>query len=402
MLKTDSIYLSQIFQILLFPFMLGLLTLSYMPEWTSLMAIFGIFYLSIYILFIYFLKIKIQTEIILYIIWVMWSMTGFFIATNQVLFYDSLRTIIQMAALILIISGITSLKGNLKSVLYAIILAGWIIAAESFLAGEFMLNPSEVDLEPRAAGIIGNPNEFAHHLLYVIFAIFFLMDTTCSRTKRIFLLSAIFFTVVAIVFSGSRQGLIGLIIFMGAWFYNTKGKKFKQNPLLILFLTIALVCIIYFFVTFILTNTYMGERLADAENENSRIQMYLDAFNIVRENPIFGIGLDNFRVFSTSGKYSHSDYMEVMTNTGIIGFFLYFSIYYILWRRLQKLRSNSRDATSDYYMGVIRSSLITILILGFVQPYIKFKLPWIFIAGIAGYLWHMNEKPISVIEQGEN
>ena len=74
--------------------------------------------------------------------------------------------------------------------------------------------------------------------------------------------------------------------------------------------------------------------------DTARSQMYVRGVDLFWENPLAGVGLGNFQVVSGLGAYSHSDYIEVASNTGIIGFILYFSIYgMILWRLLWLVRN---------------------------------------------------------------
>ena len=63
-------------------------------------------------------------------------------------------------------------------------------------------------------------------------------------------------------------------------------------------------------------------------------------FKIFKENPIFGIGMGNARLFVSSNygrdAYLHNNYVELLANGGIFGFLIYYYIYYLVINDLIK------------------------------------------------------------------
>jgi len=111
----------------------------------------------------------------------------------------------------------------------------------------------------------------------------------------------------------------------------------------------------------------------------------MEGLGMIKKSPIFGIGLSNFSVLSKTGLYSHSDYLEVASNTGIIGFIIYFSIYIVLWRRLSLIKKITTDSFILYKVNIFKTAILTILLFGFGKPHITSKITWIFIAIAVGY-----------------
>jgi len=58
-----------------------------------------------------------------------------------------------------------------------------------------------------------------------------------------------------------------------------------------------------------------------------RKQMIEDGVEMWKEYPLLGIGLDQYRVISVYGTYSHNNYVELLVNLGLIGLLLYYSIH---------------------------------------------------------------------------
>jgi O-antigen ligase len=67
--------------------------------------------------------------------------------------------------------------------------------------------------------------------------------------------------------------------------------------------------------------------------------------------------------------YSHSDYIEVLSTTGFVGFILYFSIYFMLWRRLSGRLAWSTDRDTVYNTGFSKAVLLCILVLALGIPH---------------------------------
>lgn len=62
-------------------------------------------------------------------------------------------------------------------------------------------------------------------------------------------------------------------------------------------------------------------------------QKYIElGIDIFKRNPIFGVGMGNARLFTSSNfghdAYLHNNYVELLANGGICGFLTYYSIYY--------------------------------------------------------------------------
>lgn len=70
-----------------------------------------------------------------------------------------------------------------------------------------------------------------------------------------------------------------------------------------------------------------------------RIFFMRTAWELFREQPVLGVGLNNFAAYLQSihyanAVYSHSGYLEILSTLGIIGFFLYYSFYFLVSIRL--------------------------------------------------------------------
>lgn len=388
MIKLKDIYLSDIFKWMLIPFIVGLMTFSHIPNLSKIMVLYGFIYSFLYLLYSFSLKLKIQNEVIIYFLWILWSLSGFYIAIDQTLYQNMLLRIIQIGTLLFVITNLTAYHRDLSLVLLSISIGGIILALFSYFSGEFRI-ASEIESNTRAVSFIGNANSFAYHLLFVIFAMFYFRERRTSFWKSILIILVITLSVIGIIYSGSRKGFFGILIFMSLCFFYSHGKKFFKSPIITLTILLIISGSIYFIMDYVFDNTYLGERFKNIQDHSNetRIQLYLGGFKMINDNMVFGVGLDNYRVLVSSGLYSHSDYIEVLTNTGFIGFILYFSIYLILWLRLNRIRSLTSNLSLLNTIGILKASIITILIMALGRPNITSKLTWIYLATVIGYSW---------------
>lgn len=197
-----------------------------------------------------------------------------------------------------------------------------------------------------------------------------------SSKKNILYLVYWIFIVFCIFINGTRKVLIELLIFGAISIVLLYGKKPKK---IIQWTIISIVTlIIAYFV--IMNNEYLyesigerivsffnymatGEKVADA-SAFTRNQMRDTAWILFRQNPIGGIGANSFiKVFGdTYGiyLYSHNNFLELLSNQGIIGFTIYYGWYLYMLMLTLKL-AKKRDV---YACGMF-AFLVTELVLDF-------------------------------------
>lgn len=153
----------------------------------------------------------------------------------------------------------------------------------------------------------------------------------CKRQKKHFLIFLIFVPVVALIMYE--------LVMNNVFFYETIGIRIEE--------TIA-----------ILTNNTEGGE------DTSRITLVEFGLKRFVDNPILGVGINNFRVLSNQiypGKnfYAHNNYIELLVGVGLLGLIIYYSSYIYIYKKLR----NSKE--SLYIWG--QSFLYILLFLGFVE-----------------------------------
>ncbi len=167
-------------------------------------------------------------------------------------------------------------------------------------------------------------------------------------------------TILSIVLLESRAALFCLIFF---YIFYLVYSKSLSSMLKIIF---ALVLIIFYFPSStILKNNSIGvENIFTDESLNFRLEFYDYAINFFQNSPIFGNGIGTWKIISsniTSGQvpyYVHNDFLQFLTETGLLGFLCYLAIFiYILFSILK-----NKGAMSFYLLCAFAIFLIDSLI----------------------------------------
>lgn len=85
-------------------------------------------------------------------------------------------------------------------------------------------------------------------------------------------------------------------------------------------------------------------------NRLTLIQEAIGVWLINLKTFVMGIGYDNFRLFSALQSYSHSTPLELLSCTGIVGFFLFMGFLYLLVRKFILLYKFALDRESRTIM----------------------------------------------------
>lgn len=327
-------------------------------------------------------------EVVLFSLFIIWTLiTGFVVSVDKENFWLSERLVVQELALLLIVVEFTIRKKNASFIFFTLLFLAIFSAGYSYFIGEVArVSSSKWD---RASSIVYNPNLLGFLGLFGYFSIIYMIQTH-AKNRWIYAYAAMIPIVVGvIVLSGSRKSFIALILFTLTWlFFQYKSCFFRHIRRVILIGIMLLV--FYYGVTAIMEHTVLGRRfhntMRDPRFDSSRYSLYKKGWNIFLNNPVAGVGLGGFMVASGTGTFSHSDYIEVLSTSGLVGFFVYFSIYPVLWYRLRKVeRQYPRVKGQKRIIDLYKAIVLTLLFLGMGTPNFMSPFHWIIIGAIAGH-----------------
>lgn len=206
-----------------------------------------------------------------------------------------------------------------------------------------------------------------------------------------------------IALSGSRKGFIGtavfLVLFIISSYLPSLKKKNGMVAIISLIVVIALTVVLFDRYAPMYSNSILFERLGwqlSDSSSTSRMEMYRQAFELFKQYPVFGVGYDNYKNFSTFGVYSHSTYAEVLSCSGIVGTFIYFSIYISLIYKLIKLYiAKVKQKLPIYVEGILLSFILVDLVFAAVKIDMYDPVIYVLLACISGY-YDINKRHIII------
>lgn len=255
-------------------------------------------------------------------------------------------------------------------------------------------------IDGRVHGTLGNANTFG-----VLLSISMVLSLITALGTRKLFAKVLFLCAAAVIFimllqTGSRKAMLAGVLMGGilvciAYLYKSGAAKIQSFFAALIVVAALLPAGIAFLINsdfWFRTERVIEVFRGDSSNADSslvgRLWLAQRAIDVAVANPVLGIGLDTFRMTRGAeigvsvGAYSHSNYLEILVSTGVLGFGLYFYIYWLWFKKLYTLRRYLKSQThfSRYAMVAIVTTMIAVMDVGMVSYYDKVMwlvLPWL-------------------------
>jgi O-antigen ligase len=377
-------------------FIVGAVTVAALTDWNYAVKGIGLVLALVYVVYSYRARVWPSGEVALFALWITWCLTGVFVSASAVLFQEAWMTVAQIVVLLAIVSGLTSSRRVFSLNLACLLIGVAIVGGYSWMTGEYAEALTGTQEESRVSGLAMNANEFGWIMILatVCLAYFWMMPSRRPKLRRGLLFVGLAATGMAILLSGSRKAILGLALFYVLWplFCFRKGGTRARRMAIILAVVVSVLVglAIYMLASELpvakrFEETYTAIMTGSVQSGGmDRLQLMRLAWNAFLSNPLVGLGLNNFVVFSR-GTAAHSEYAEVLADTGLIGFVLYFSIYLVMWRRAGKIAKYCPDPVAVRVARLVRVFLIVVMALNLGRYNYTDKPFWILMGSFAGY-----------------
>ena len=246
----------------------------------------------------------------------------------------------------------------------------WIIAAIIMCGYVFFTGGYSVGRLVRVSANEGmNSNTLGVFMMFAVWAVLYLLSKRILA-KRVSVpilvggLVSITAFLYIIIETGSRKSFLASVFLLLFWIVFAmrpvfRRLSFNQKLTTISVIIVVLTYIVLRFGTAFLTSAdTLRVRMQMMSSENlsdmNRIEMVKDAFGVFKSHPIFGVGWNNYRLYSFAGTYSHCSYVEVLACTGIIGASIFYYWLYIAVRNAVKFfREKKRNIVSINLMALV-------------------------------------------------
>lgn len=294
------------------------------------------------------------------------AITGAVVASNYSNLAKAVIDNFEYAIIIGMIIWISRLEKNAEWIVKAFIAIAVLCAVTALVQGT-TFNGRLI------LGTTGNSNDLGIKMVYGIFCVLILLIKPMNLFKRGVLVLGLLTMLTVIIQTASRKSLLvaGVLIIYFLLFVMPKSLKKKWGPfsffLVIVIAAIACIGIARYYSEF--TQTKMFHRFTYvSDGAENRTELLREAFSIFKRNPIFGVGLNNYRNVSSSGLYSHSTIGETLSCTGICGSMIWLVYIYSFIKKFIILIKQRSKANADRvllclggFIGILLFSLGVIL-----------------------------------------
>jgi O-antigen ligase len=100
----------------------------------------------------------------------------------------------------------------------------------------------------------------------------------------------------------------------------------------------------------------------DSQNSTQyRVEMWAEGLEMMKHNPLFGIGRGNFKAY-TSKLIAHNSFVEIGGETGIVGLFIYTALVYLCLKSCLHARAHFSDQHNKDFALAAALALVGYLI----------------------------------------
>ena len=284
--------------------------------------------------------------LVLYCLFIMVCTFSYFYAVDHVYVYDILKRIIP---LFIFYFALYNYINDLKDIRY--ILNCYLIIAT--VASIITILNYDFSVMSRYT-ILGGPNVVATRLITALFFAVFLYFI--EENKIVFLSFPIILCVILLTLS--VKVIILTICSFSCMFFvhylkrNSFTERRKGKPFLITFLVVAISLTILmqtgYFEDTIKRASYKVQFYSIERDLDLRTDLIKEGLLLFSQRPFLGYGINNFRYYygQKTGlrTYTHNNFLELLVGVGLLGFFIYYSIYiysfYLLVKNYFQTRQN--------------------------------------------------------------
>jgi len=305
----------------------------FLSSYNTLLFLFFFFKKDLFKEYNYILKSPLFIALILFLIWCSLS---FIYAINKIeVLIELSRLFIYVFSFFNIILLIKKIKEKelLSIVFYtfSFVLAIEILSVLYIFFERVQLN--EINRDSSLRAFTGNINITAFVILLKIpILIWVIYIRNFKYLINVLILSVSFFTILLLGSRGANISLFFIVIFSLGYFFLNNQFKLANSILISLISSILLN-----FFTLKTSNLNVLERTTNlnTSSTNQRLDFWSNSIESIKENPIFGIGLGNWKIKSiyyykdklieyTVPYHAHNDFLQISAEVGIIGFILFY------------------------------------------------------------------------------
>ena len=318
--------------------------------------------------------------------------TGLLVAQSDDLLFAQTRLTVQVLALGWSIAIFAQTKRRVVLVCMALAAAG--IVAQFGWIGDATQGASGMAVAGgvRTAGRFRNPNSLAlrcHLAIVGTFGLWPYVRQWLLRAALVVLSGGFVWTIVT---TASRKHFLGVLLLpvLASWFMkNGRSGAFGKRALVVIVAAAATAG-----MWAAAKGTLIAKRLDATEKAaDERASLYRAGWELLQESPLAGIGWGNYRLRSGEDMLSHSEYVEVLASSGLVGGGLYFAVPLLAGRRLYRSCRTAASPVDRRAAGYWLAVLLTLAFVGTGIPLCYSPGAWSVIGVCLAQAWAAGHSP---------
>lgn len=217
-------------------------------------------------------------------------------------------------------------------------------------------------------GMFSNPDDVGLHLVMVIPITTALLISTRSLLKKVIYGVCTLLMTAGTIFTFSRGaflGLLGAVVVLG-WKFGRRNKLVFFASFF-LFLLIFLIFAPGHYATRLLS--IFDHSLDPVGSASARTALLIRSTYVMIRNPLLGVGLHNFPIYSLQGKLSHNSYTQVGAELGLPALGVYIMLIWSSIKTLARIeRETYKNRRRSKYYGLaigLEASMVAFIITSF-------------------------------------
>lgn len=297
-----------------------------------------------------------------------------------------------------------SLKKNKPHIFFEIFSKGMLIAGFiNFIVSIIQINDFDlygihlfsISFDGRVRGILGQSNHMATTATLSVFSMLYLIHRNILKNK-LYIYFLMFINILLITLTGSRTGLLSLILLSTLAFFIFDQKNYSAHIKKITLAIFPIILITQLIWSAATSHVYNAEvSLQRFSQDNARLSLYKDALTIFENNWLFGIGWRKFSEFrwehltnnllAPNSNYPHNFVLDILVSWGLLGgLFIVAPIIYIYAKVAISLIKKKNSLTGERIFGYLFSAVIFIhCLLEYPYAYLHFLFIWMLFLDIA-------------------
>lgn len=270
---------------------------------------------------------------------------------------------LKVVLMFIVMVNVVRTKGRMQFLMWLILIASIMLsfsAVNDYRAGKLLVGGERIS--GAVGGMFQNPNDLALHLVTMIpIAAAMLFNSRNPLSRVAYALVTLILT-AGVVVTFSRGGFLGLAVVIALMLAKlSHGSK-------IVFAIVIMVLVLAFAA---FAPGGYGSRLSNTTDMSflNRQDDLKRSIMLTIRHPIFGLGMDNFVLYSNYGLATHNAYTQVSSEIGVFGavcYVLFLVLPLISLRKIQLREQNKKKKPWEYYFSIgLQASLVGYMVASF-------------------------------------